>query len=121
MKDDANESWMQDVALNVDVFRHEYCGYWMRGMVHDSELGWLAADIVEQDVLDANASLEMVEAAWRAGAPLPANWYRLDRAFAEKALAEGQKKYGEDFAEDYDGASADIAVQRALLGDVLYG
>ncbi len=123
-----SESWINDFALNVDVFRPGYCGYWLYRADFIEGKGYLAYDYRRDDAactsygfLPASQELAVaVEFATR-GHALPTGWYLLDRAFAEKALAEGLKKYGEDFAEEYDGESADVAVQRALLGEVVYG
>lgn len=115
---EAEESFITDLVLNVDLFMSQYCGYWLRGVGRVKGLGWLARDIVETQSDD---DVKQIARLAREGKPLPKGWYLIDRPAAEKALAEGQKKYGEDFAYDYDGPMADVAVQRALLGDVVYG
>jgi hypothetical protein len=33
--------WVEYLTQNVDIFGQQYAGYWLRGVEHDPELGWL--------------------------------------------------------------------------------
>ncbi len=114
------DSWIKDVALNIDIFRPEYCGYWARGIAYDTLRGWLVCVDDESD--DANGDLldSVALNAWRGGGDLPRGFYRFDHALAVRALAEGVRRHGDRFPVNYDGDSADVAVQRALFGEVRY-
>jgi len=115
------ESWINDLALNVDILGSSYCGYWARGIDFNRKLGWLVYDSLNRDRMPSTTEIEEAKRAWRNGLPLPADWIRWDRGLAEKALAAGERKYGEDFSTEYDSSTADVAMQLAIFGKVLYG
>jgi len=107
-----------------DIFQPSYCGYWMYGMEYDPALGWLVHEHYEVETLNRVAQREeypgIVE-AWRTGKELPPKWYRLDRAAAVRAWAEGVKSTGEGWYEDGDARAYDSVIQMALLGEHRYG
>lgn len=105
-----------------DLFYTNRCGYWMRGVAFDSALGWLAWEHNDERPPSDEASAE-VELKWRAGEVLPERWHRLDREAAARAWCEGVKRGGFDWwgGEYGDAGGEDVAVQKALLGEVCYG
>lgn len=116
-----DEDWIEFLTKHPDIFGRDYCGYWLRGVEHDDERGWLVwEDDEEHRKGDEPGAAEAV-AAWQAGEALPEGWYRLDRALAIKAWGEGVKRSGVDWYENGDGVAYDCAVQMALLGEVRYG
>jgi hypothetical protein len=112
------------VEGSTDVFMTQYCGYWLRGIEHDPALGWLGFDCAAEDRYPTDDDEEVVAAitAWRAGAPLPRGFIRMDRDFALRAWAAGVRRGGARWYEDGDGITYDCAVQCAAFGgEVLYG
>ena len=84
-------------------------------------LGWLVAEMDESERYPGKHETERVEALWRAGAPLPARWYRLDLAAAMRMWEEGVKHWGVDWYEQCDGPREDVVLQLSLLGEIRYG
>ncbi len=111
------EDWIEFLVRYSDLFGSNYCGYWLRGIEHDSD-GWIAWEHNDQS-LSMSAETEML-AAWRAGCLMP-GFFRIDRAMAIKAYIEGVKRWGVDWYKDGDGPRYDVVVQMALLGEVRYG
>jgi hypothetical protein len=106
-----------------DVFDHNTCGYWMRGMDWNKARGWLAWESGDEDADPTDAEQAEAARAWAAGQPLPAGWFALDRAAAYKAVEAGIKRNGWPAFCDgtADAADYDCAIQIALLGEVKYG
>ena len=119
---DVDPQWIEYIMQEPDIFgRPYYAGYWAFGVARDRELGWL---VYEHDEDRPTAGkCERMEALWRAGEPLPARWYRLDRAAALRMWEEGVKRYGVGWYDDdgHDGAREDELLQLTLLGEVRYG
>lgn len=120
-----DEEWVDFVCGEkgyADIFGHNYCGYWMRGMEHDPKLGWLVYEHGDERKPDKKYAAE-VEKLWREGKPLPPFWFRLDRRAALLAQAHGAAKWGAHWYGDAhtDATSYDVVIQLALLGEVRYG
>ena len=102
-----------------DVFSTDMCGYWAQGWAWHADRGWLVR--VADDAPESTAGA--AEAAWKAGETLPPGWYRLDRPAALRALQAGVKVHGWPYfangGSDY--SDYDCAIQRGLLGEVVYG
>jgi hypothetical protein len=106
----------------VDVFfRNGYCGYWLEGVEHDPKLGWLAYEHAAEDRHSTDEEKNEALAAWRKGKPLPKNFHALNVEAATKSWIAGVKRKGVGFYEDGDGEDYEVALQEALLGEVVYG
>ena len=117
-----------DMLLHYnDAFLTSYCGYWAYGYHRGTvESAGRDAWLVYVDPYDASPPKDEQEIGEAMGAflaeqKLPENWYCWDRAFAEKVIAAGKGKYGEDFSSDYDAVTLDVAVQLVLFGEVTFG
>lgn len=125
---EVDQDWIDYCTQYNDLFLTHYCGYWMCGMEKDNDLGWLAYEYDPggpnvksiRSVQNSPEYSSIVE-AWRAGNPLPDHWFRLDEKAAIKAFEEGVKRYGVDWYENGDATTYDVAIQMALLGEVVYG
>ena len=142
------EDWIALVTQWDDLFRHDHCGYWARGVALDPELGWLVWVHDEKtrwgEEPDRVAALRAwgrrapckcgdarcvlcddeglaVDESLPLGMPLPTDWYRWDRALALRAFEEGVKGWGLRWYEDSDAPRYDQVVQRALFGREVYG
>lgn len=107
-----------------DIFIYGYCGYWMQGLEHDDELGWLVrqSDDDRPAIMVAkDAGYSKIVEAWKTGQDLPEGWHRLNKDAAIKAYAAGIKRYGLDWYENGDANTYDFAIQMALLGEIVYG
>lgn len=115
--------WIEYLTRYSDIFGRQYAGYWLRGVEHDSKLGWLCWEDDEQHRSGTEPNREEALKSWRAGKLLPANWFRLDRAAALRAWEEGVKKYGFDWygSNEHDATTEDVLLQLTLLGEVRYG
>lgn len=111
------EYWIDDMVLNVDVFRTTACGYWARGLEYDEELGWLVWEVLESSTAHTDHSEALY--AWRKGEKLPPNYHCFDRqlaidAFGQLVLLRGQGPVP-------DARETDCAIQRVLFGEERYG
>lgn len=116
--------WVKELTQYNDAFAWNTCGYWMYGMEHDAELGWLCYEhdekwTVRQVEARYREGYEDIVAAWRGGAPLPPGWYRLDTNAAIEAYVWAVKRYGTNTT--IDAPRKDTVIQLALLGEVRYG
>lgn len=102
-------------------FRNGYCGYWMEGIDHESNLGWLAYEFAVEDRHCTEKERREATKAWKAGQPLPKNFHALNLEAAKKTWVEGCKKYGISWYENGDGITYDYAVQTGVLGSLVYG
>lgn len=112
-----------DFMLNYSDIFGGYIGYWGRGMRTRSG-GFKAWLIVEHDGLsyeEADELLNRSDQDLAAGKPVVSPVHLLDQTSAKRVIEEGKKKYGEKFADNYDATMLDVAIQRALLGEVRYG
>ena len=105
----------------ADIFGRQYAGYWLRGIAHHPERGWLCWEDDERHRQSEEPLRAEAMAAWRTGEPLPAGWYRLDRAAALRAWEVGVKRWGVGWYAQVDAQAEDIVLQEALLGEVRYG
>lgn len=119
--------WLAYCTLWPDAFTRSAIGYWAYGVVRDDTLGWLVRDD-EAGTADDEATERDAIRRWRAGEPLPAGFYRLDRAAAIKGYvamlsrpASRAVSGGFDWYERADANSYDVAIQLALFGQVKYG
>ena len=109
---------MVDWLTNRDMFRNDIIGYWARGFAYSERLGWLIRTDEENPTED---EIKKVLKIWRDGGELPEEYYRLDKAAAEKAVQIGIKNMGLGFIQgDSDGNDIDVALQEAILGRVIY-
>ena len=121
---EVDPQWVDYLTQHSTIFgRPYYAGYWARGAEHDPELGWLVWEDDEQHGRGREPEREAALRAWRAGEPLPARWYRLDRATALRMWEEGTKQWGIGWYDspEHDGAREDELLQLTLLGEVRYG
>lgn len=113
--------WIEFLTKYNDIFGSpHYAGYWLYGAERDDRLGWLVYEHGDER-RPTERECRHARALWHAGEPLPERWYRLDRAAAIKAWAEGVKRFGAEWYENGDGPTYDVVVQMALLGEVRYG
>ena len=119
-----DDYWIEYVTSYSDLFGTQYCGYWMYGIEHDSQRGWLSFEhddnIRLRDVV-RHPSYDLAVKAWEEGKELPQGWYRLDKAAAIKAWEHGVRLYGLDWYDKGDAERYDVAIQLALLGEIVYG
>lgn len=113
--------WINFCTKETDLFSHNYCGYWLRGVEHDSARGWLVWEDDERHAPEEEPERDAAFAAWNAGKPLPKGWYRLDRETAVRAWGEGVKWRGERWYENGDANAYDYVLQMTLLGEERYG
>ena len=118
------EEWIELVTHGTDLFRTDHAGYWLCGVEHDQERGWLVWEEDEQlheDLpLGRKPNEEEARGAWMDGRPLPAGWYRLDRDAAVEAFRQGLMARGADWYENADSDDYDNALQLALFGELRY-
>lgn len=112
------EEWINEMVLNVDVFRTNVCGYWAYGVEHDEDLGWLIWE--DLDKPQALGQHDAAIYAWRKGIDLPACYYRFDRQLAIDAFGWFVRLYGES-PDNADATALDRAIQHALWGEERYG
>lgn len=121
-----------DTYLNFsDLFRTDYCGYWLRSIKrvdnpggtpdHPNVRHRLVYDVGAEDRVPTDEEDIKAIAKMQAGKKLPKNYYILNRDVMTKAFAEGVKTYGLEFYEKHDAGTLDCAIQTALLGSVVYG
>jgi hypothetical protein len=114
------EIFIKDLILNIDLFRNEYCGYWLIPIAFGKE--WiLAFDYEDGRDLPSWEDNKIAKKAVRDNSPLPKNYFLLDHKFGKKVVKCDKKKYGDRFPDDYDGIEADVAVQLAIFGKIVYG
>lgn len=122
---EVDNEWIEYCTQSSDLFRTDHCGYWMYGMEHEAKLGWLCYEHNDGektvDQVADSAEYEDIVALWKAGADLPEGWYRLDKEAAVRAYGEGFKRSGAFWYSDGDASDYDVAIQKALLGKVVYG
>ena len=118
---EVNSSWVEYLTEYGDIFASDRAGYWLRGVEHESALGWLCWEDDEKCRPGKEPNRQAALTAWRAGEPLPKRWFRLDRAAALRAWEEGVKRWGVAWYEDVDANREDVVVQLALLGETRYG
>lgn len=111
--------WITYVTRYADIFGDDYIGYWAFGVERDNDRGWLLYE--DCDGKPTRAQTADAVQAWRADQPLPEGFHRLDRDACIKAWGKGVEKWGEDWYENGDATSYDIAIQLALFGEVVYG
>ena len=113
--------WFDFCDEGDPLFRTDHCGYWARGVAYDEERGWLVYEDDEKCKPGKEPHHDEAIAAWIENRDLPEHWFRLDRAAAIRAWAEGVKSDGEHWFEEGDATDYDVALQMALLGEVRYG
>jgi hypothetical protein len=121
-----DDGWIEFVTGGpegfTDVFiSNGHCGYWLAGIKHNPERGWLAYDHADEDRRSTVEEDKAAIVAWRAGKKLPKNFHALDEALAKDSWAAGVERGGVDWYEHGDGNDYDIAIQIALLGEIVYG
>jgi len=84
------ENWIDYLTKHPDIFgTPHYCGYWMRGVERDDELGWLCWEHGDDYApFDKEPNHKKAIKAWRTGKALPENWHRLDKAAAIRRTAK---------------------------------
>lgn len=122
------DAFVNYFVLSVELFRDNYCGYWLRREAKleiDGALAVLAAEVEDdsrEGIKALDALSEKVTALALAKEPLPAGWFLIDRALGERAYAIGERRWGEDWFDDRgDADTYDVVIQVALLGKVTYG
>jgi hypothetical protein len=121
---EVHPDWIEFCTQANDLFMTSYCGYWMYGMAHDEKLGWLCYVHSDEKTIDqVEETLEYEDAVslWEEGKTLPKDWYALNKEAAIKAFGEGVKRSGVKWYENGDANDYDVAIQKALLGEVRYG
>ncbi len=113
--------WVSYLTQERGIFGQQYTGYWLRGIEHDPELGWLCWEDDERHRRGFEPDRTAARGAWLAGEPLPKGWYRLDTAAALRAWEAGVRRWGIGWYERVDAIVEDVVVQLALLGEVRYG
>lgn len=113
--------WIDYLTQSNDIFTQSRAGYWLRGVEHNKERGWLVWEDDEKCRFGQEPNREAAIHEWALGNPLPEHWFRLDRAAAIRAWEEGVKRWGITWYEDVDGRLEDVVVQLALLGEIRYG
>lgn len=112
--------WVEYLTHYPDIFGRQYAGYWLRGVEQD-EYGWLCWEDDEKCARGSEPNRTEAFVAWVTGEPLPAHWFRLDRAAALRAWEEGVKRWGVDWYQHTDAQREDVVIQLALLGELRYG
>jgi hypothetical protein len=115
--------FVEDLVHGDTTFSPCYSGYWAHGAAYSGPLGWLVCDYVAHEGRRPTEDVcDEIAAIWRSSTPLPASWYRLDRAAAIRAWCEGVKRWGIDWwYKRADALRRDVVLQLALLGEVRYG
>ena len=116
--------WIDFATQSSNIFRINYCGYWMYGMEHNGNLGWLCYVHDEEKTVRQVSQIpeyQDIVAKWKAGEPLPKGWHCLNKDSALRAFSEGVKAKGAFWYKDGDARDYDEAIQRAFFGEVLYG
>jgi len=120
-----DDDWLDFILNGDDVFRSNFCGYWLNGVLHDKNLGWLVHEHSNEDLFAGESAKlpEFPEAvnAWKEGKELPTGWYRLNKDAAIKSFVEGYKRYGSDWNNHSESTMDDLVIQLALLGEIRYG
>jgi len=116
-----DQNWIDYLTQCGDILMLQYAGYWLRGVEHRSDLGWLCWEGCDKCFQGEEPNRTAASRAWAAGEPLPENWFRLDHAAAVRAWEEAVKRWGVDWYERTSSTREDIALQLALLGEVRYG
>ncbi len=117
------QDWIEYLTQCSDMFRTNYCGYWMRGIEHTRDRGWLCwVHGNDEEPADFNVLKLTAIAAWRKGEALPAGFLRLDKAAAIRAYTEAVKRWGVRWMEGRhnDAVGYDMAIQLALLDETKY-
>ena len=127
--------WVGMVAHYVDIFGHDYIGYWLRRIGHSSDLalgqlGWEfeldkrteGLGFIDRLPVEIEDDLHKdAIRAWKDRQPLPPHYFALNIETAKKAWIEGVKKYGLDWYENGDADTYDYVLQMALLTEITYG
>ena len=113
-------AWMR-TAADAEIFARTCCGYWARGVEHQSDLGWLVWESPDKCRPGEEPDRDEALAAWQARTALPASWLRLDAAAALRAWVAGVRRWGEHWFQRADQERYDVVLQEALLGEVRYG
>ena len=127
---EVDNDWIEYCTKYNDLFMPGYCGYWMCEMEHDEELGWLCYEydwggdeVKPISDVRIDPTYDTIVEDWRAGKVLPDHWYRLNQETAVQSWVAAVKRYGTDWYTNgqSDATTYDVAVQTALLGEVVYG
>lgn len=126
VESELDSCWIEFVTGSTqgygDIFmRDGHCGYWMMGIKHDPQLGWLAFEHGAEDRIPSKEEDKAAIKAWKAGEALPKHYHALNLELAKKGWAEGIKRQGVNWYESADGNDYDNMVQYALLGQLVYG
>ena len=113
--------WVKFVTTERDMFLFTYAGYWMRGVKHDADLGWLVWEGDGDIPFDTEPNRDIALDVWPTEENLPVDWYRINKVLAEEAWDIGVDKYGEFWYDEGDADMYDNVLQLALLGEIRYG
>jgi hypothetical protein len=119
IKVDVDPEWIDFVTRYNDIFRQSYIGYWAYGV--QVKGGWLVYEQAAHDRRPTELEIEDAAGAYESRQSLPEDWHLLDRDAAIRAWAEGVRRSGVDWYKNGDANDYDVAIQRALLGEVKYG
>ena len=109
-----------------DIFYTDRSGYWARGFKHTAK-GWLVyEEHDERNSPDVPEGAEEAIVLFKSNQhdALPKHWFALTKDTASKAFDRLKERVGVDIKgniNDYDATDEDVAIQQALLGEVVYG
>lgn len=128
------DSFWNDFVSNEDLYRQNYCGYWMYGAEH-FEWGWLAYEgelrVLNQHKAFANAVEKALVIVGQANAfnrlntkiPLPKDFFVITKQTSDDAYRIGERLWGECWLSDgkTDSTRYDVVMQLAIFGEIKYG
>jgi hypothetical protein len=115
------EEIIQFIHRDGNIFQRTFgIGYWGYGV--SIRRGWLIYEPEIEGEIPTRAQEREARRALSNKRPLPPRWYLLDRAAAERVVAEGLWRFGHHrFIDNNDLPICDEAIQWALLGEQRYG
>ncbi len=118
---DVPPAWIDYVTTDFEIFNRNYCGYWGAIVESHEFKGFLVWEHNDERPSDEGNEHDPAMVAFEYNTPLPKRYFRLDKAAAVRAYAEGVRRWGVGWYEGGDASKYDIVIQMALLGEVRYG
>lgn len=102
---------------HTDIFGNSYIGYWAYRVKRYPDEGWLLCETHNFDSWQEREDMCTAASALKEeGEPLPDGFHMLDKETAAKVAAKLGLRI-----DNWDAEDIDVAIQKVLLGGIVYG